>query len=70
MSGLRVAFGPREILRGVDLELAPGESVHLRLVPPAPTGTARQILWIDLGNSTTSLAEIGSPALQLATGVP
>ncbi len=50
--------------------LAPGESVHLRLVPPAPTGTARQILWIDLGNSTTSLAEIGSPALQLATGAP
>jgi N-acetylmuramoyl-L-alanine amidase len=56
---------------GVDIPaLAPGESVEVRVLPPAPTGTARSVLWISLANSDGSLADLGSPPLQLATEAP
>jgi N-acetylmuramoyl-L-alanine amidase len=50
--------------------LAPGESVELHLLPVAPAGGARQVLWISLANSQGSLADLGSPPLQLASKSP
>lgn len=56
---------------GVDVPaLAPGESVALQVSPTMPTGPGRQVLWISLGTPATSLADLGSPPLQLATGAP
>ena len=49
---------------------APGESVALQVSPTMPTGTGRQILWISLATPATSLADLGSPPLQLASTAP
>jgi N-acetylmuramoyl-L-alanine amidase len=49
--------------------LAPGESVILSVeLPPAPGG--RAVSWITLDIGAETLADRGSPALQLATGAP
>jgi N-acetylmuramoyl-L-alanine amidase len=56
---------------GVEVpSLAPGESVALQVSPTMPTGTGRQILWISLATPATSLADLGSPPLQLASTAP
>jgi N-acetylmuramoyl-L-alanine amidase len=49
--------------------LAPGESVDVSLVlaPPAP---GRQLAWITLAHGEGTLADLGTPALQLAIGTP
>jgi len=67
---LRTAPGD---LKGLGVEvppLAPGESVVVTVqLPPAPDG-ARAVAWISLRVGTTTLADAGSPALQLATAAP
>lgn len=47
--------------------LLPGQSVELRLPLAPPAGTARQIAWITLADGASSLADLGSPPLQVAT---
>jgi N-acetylmuramoyl-L-alanine amidase len=50
--------------------LAPGESVLLTVeLPPAPDA-ARAVAWISLQDGGATLADRGSPALQLATSGP
>ena len=60
-----------ETLEALDLAIAalrPGESVELRVPLTAPLGTARLVAWIGLAAPAASLADLGSPALQFATG--
>ncbi len=50
--------------------LAPGESVVVSVdLPPGPDG-GRSVAWISLRDGNVTLADLGSPALQLATGGP
>ncbi|MGH2463042.1 MAG: N-acetylmuramoyl-L-alanine amidase [Candidatus Limnocylindria bacterium] len=48
--------------------LAPGESVDLRIVLPDPASEVRSVAWITLRAGTTTLSDLGAPALQLASG--
>ena len=49
--------------------LAPGESVVVEVeLPTAPEG--RGLAWISLMSGTTTLADLGSPALQLSSAAP
>jgi hypothetical protein len=48
--------------------LAPGESVELAVPLPAPSAPGRQVAWISLSDGSRTLAELGSPPLQVATG--
>ncbi len=47
--------------------LRPGESLELSLSLPAPLAAGRHLAWIELAAAGSSLSELGSPALQLAT---
>ena len=47
--------------------LGPGESVRLAVTLPIPDGAERQVAWITLAGPGGSYADLGSPALQLAT---
>ena len=63
---------PRD-LQTLDVEvpsLAPGESVVVTVpLPPQPSG-GRAVAWISLGNGGVTLADLGSPALQLSSDGP
>jgi N-acetylmuramoyl-L-alanine amidase len=50
--------------------LEPGESVVVSVEMPAPPQATRALAWISLRTDTSTLAEHGSPALQLANGTP
>jgi N-acetylmuramoyl-L-alanine amidase len=50
--------------------LAPGESVVLDITSPEPPTGARAVAWISLQVGGESLADRGSPALQVATTTP
>ena len=50
--------------------LAPGESATLDIELPAPPPAGRAVAWISLSAGTSTLAERGSPALQLGSGAP
>ena len=47
--------------------LAPGESVLVQADVPASPDGGRAVAWISLLSGSTTLADVGSPALQLAT---
>jgi hypothetical protein len=47
--------------------LAPGESVLVSVQLPAAPAGGRAVAWISLRDGTATLADRGSPALQLAT---
>lgn len=51
-------------------DLAPGESVVLEVDLPDPPSGGRALAWISLSFDASTLADQGSPALQLATGTP
>jgi N-acetylmuramoyl-L-alanine amidase len=58
-------------LSPLDLEvpaLAPGESVDLDLALPDPPAGDRAVAWITLRIGDQILSDLGSPALQIATG--
>jgi len=63
---LRAAPDSLAPLDAVVPPLAPGEAVELLVTPPAPGAGAHQILWVGLTQGSTSLADLGSPPLQLA----
>jgi N-acetylmuramoyl-L-alanine amidase len=81
-AGLRVVVGwaasddpylraAPETLVPLDIDvpaLAPGESVELQVTLPPPVGSARQVVWITLAEGANTLADLGSPPLQVATG--
>lgn len=48
--------------------LAPGESVDLELLLPAPPAGDRSVAWITLRVGDEAVSDLGSPALQIATG--
>jgi hypothetical protein len=48
--------------------LAPGESVDLAVSLPAPPAGRRAVAWITLRARNDILSDLGSPALQIATG--
>ncbi len=50
--------------------LAPGESVVVRVEMPEPPAGDRALAWISLRSGASTLAEHGSPALQLANEAP
>ena len=50
--------------------LEPGESVVIEVSLPDAIGGARALAWISLLVEGTMLSELGSPALQLASGTP
>ncbi|HSJ00199.1 MAG TPA: N-acetylmuramoyl-L-alanine amidase [Patescibacteria group bacterium] len=50
--------------------LQPGESIVVEAVLPQPPAGARGLAWISLLVGSTTLSELGSPALQLASGTP
>jgi N-acetylmuramoyl-L-alanine amidase len=50
--------------------MAPGESVVLTVELPDPPQADRALAWISLGTGASTLADIGSPALQLAYEAP
>ncbi len=50
--------------------LAPGEAVELALDVPQPPDAVRGVLWLTLVSPHGSLADAGSPALQLAATAP
>lgn len=53
---------------GIDVPaLAPGESVDLRAPLAVPDSAERQVLWLTLAGPDGSYADLGSPALQIAT---
>ena len=49
--------------------LAPGEAVDVMLHLSRPAGSGRQIAWITIADGAQTLAELGSPPLQLATAL-
>jgi N-acetylmuramoyl-L-alanine amidase len=58
-------------LKPIDVQvpaLAPGASVVLKLPLVVPADEGRQLVWIGLGDGSHSLADEGSPALQVASG--
>lgn len=58
-------------LSALDLEvpaLAPGESVDFELSLPDPPAGDRSVAWITLRVDNEILSDLGSPALQIATG--
>jgi N-acetylmuramoyl-L-alanine amidase len=64
---------PPEELIPLDVEiptLGPGESVVVAARLSAPHSGGRQVAWVTLANGRTTLADLGSPPLQLATGEP
>ncbi len=50
--------------------LEPGESVVLEVELPDPQTAGRALAWISLWSEASTLADRGSPALQLAMGAP
>ena len=50
--------------------LEPGESVVVSVSLPEPPGAGRALAWISLVNGASTLADRGSPALQLASEAP
>lgn len=50
--------------------LAPGESTTVRADLELAEGPERVVAWISLRNGTTTIADLGSPALQLSTAAP
>lgn len=50
--------------------LEPGESMVIEVSLPDAIGGARALAWISLLVEGTTLSELGSPALQLASGTP
>jgi hypothetical protein len=68
-----LAHAPED-LAPLDIEipaLAPGESVLVAVELPRPPGNGRAVAWISLMDGSATLADRGSPALQLATrGLP
>lgn len=50
--------------------LEPGESVVVTVELPRPTGADRALAWISLDIGASTLADLGSPALQLASEAP
>ena len=48
-------------------DLAPGESIELEVALDAPPAGGRHIAWVTLAADGQTLAELGSPALQLAS---
>ena len=60
-------------LQALDVDvppLGPGESAAVTVeLPPAPDA-ARAVAWVTLRTASTTLADAGSPALQLATAAP
>ena len=50
--------------------LAPGESVAVVAAMPVPESSGRSVAWISLSTSSTTFADLGSPALQLAREAP
>jgi hypothetical protein len=50
--------------------LEPGESVVVSVVLPEPSGAGRALAWISLVDGASTLADRGSPALQLASEAP
>jgi len=66
-----LAFAPEE-LAPIDIgvpALAPGESVVLDVTLPSPPA-GRGVAWISLWSDGGTLADHGSPALQLSSGAP
>jgi N-acetylmuramoyl-L-alanine amidase len=67
-----LAGAPAE-LESLDVDvpaLEPGASVVVQVtLPPAPSG-ARSLAWISLDTGSTTLADLGSPALQLSSEAP
>jgi N-acetylmuramoyl-L-alanine amidase len=66
---LRQPPGQLHDLPGVVPALAPGESVVLRVPVDAPASQPGTV-WITLAAGGTTLADLGSPPLQLGTGTP
>ena len=62
VSNLRVAFGPREILRGVKFSLAQGESVALL----GPNGSGKSTCL----NAISGLLAIAGGEVKIAEGPP
>jgi hypothetical protein len=50
--------------------LAPGESVVVDVVLPSPPAGGRALAWISLDTGSATLADLGSPALQLSSEAP
>ena len=50
--------------------LAPGESVVVVAMPETPALSGRSMAWISLSTGSTTFADLGSPALQLARVAP
>ena len=64
---------PPEDLEPIDAEipaLAPGESVVVTVDLPPNSSEGRSVAWISLLAGRATLADRGSPALQLSTGAP
>ncbi|MGH2429527.1 MAG: N-acetylmuramoyl-L-alanine amidase [Candidatus Limnocylindria bacterium] len=64
---------PPSTLAPLDVDvpaLGPGESVELRIRLEEPLGGARHVAWITLADGDRTLADLGSPALQLGTQAP
>jgi N-acetylmuramoyl-L-alanine amidase len=58
----------RPLLPATLPELAPGESVDVRVALPTSPTAGRRMAWITLAGPDGALTELGSPALQVATG--
>lgn len=50
--------------------LAPGESLVVTVQLPPPPSGARAVAWISLRDGEATLADVGSPALQLSSAAP
>jgi N-acetylmuramoyl-L-alanine amidase len=56
---------------GIDVPaLGPGESVVVDVALPSPPDAARALAWISLDTGSATLADLGSPALQLSSEAP
>ena len=61
---------PPERLESVDIDvprLAPGEAVELEIELPRHSARRRHVAWLTLASSAGSFADLGSPALQVAS---